>query len=86
MSAAPYEIVAALTRIAAFNTAAKRDRQALLLFFEKLARQPSLETEWTMIDRAGRTNFQIAVGRYLVTFWSDHAAREVRIVRPDKID
>lgn len=68
MSTAPYEVVATLSRISAFNAANKRDRKALLQFFDRLARQPSLASDWTLIDRAGRTNFQVAVGRYLVTY------------------
>jgi hypothetical protein len=83
---APYEVVAPFSRLAAFHSASKRERKSLLLFFDKLARQPSLETEWTLIDHTGRTNFQIAVGRFLVTYWPDHAVREIRIVRLELID
>lgn len=81
MSTAPYEVVGTLARISAFNAATKPDRKALLQFFEQLARQPSIESDWTLIERARRINFQVAVGRCLVTYWPDHAAREVRILR-----
>lgn len=44
-----------------------------------------MESDWTVEDSTGRTHYRLAVGRYLVTFWSDHAAREVRIVKLERI-
>ncbi len=86
MKSAPYDVVAPVSRLAIFHSAKRRERKALLDFFDRLARLPSTESEWVLIDQAGRTNFQTAVGRILVTYWADHAVREIRIVRLDRID
>jgi hypothetical protein len=82
----PYDVVMPISRTAAFYTAKKRERKALLDFFERLARDPFTETEWVVTDAAGRPNCRAAVGRFLVTFWADHAAREVRIVKIERVE
>ena len=67
--------------MAVFNGAGKRERKALLDFFDRLAATPFMESDWTIDDSTARTHYRLAVGHYLVTYWSDHAAREVRIVK-----
>ena len=64
----------------------KRERKALLAFFEHLAKHPFTESDWTVNDATGRSNFRAAVGRFLVTFWTDHAVREVRIVKIERVE
>lgn len=86
MKRGPYDVVAPISGLAVFHSAARRERKALLDFFDRLARLPATKSEWTLPDEAGRTNYQTAVGRILVTYWTDHAAREVRIVRLDRVD
>lgn len=71
--------------MAVFNGATKRERKALLDFFDRLATNPFMESDWTVEDSTGRIHYRLAVGRYLVTFWSDHAVREVRIVKLERI-
>ncbi len=83
---APYNVVIPVSKMATFHAARKRERTQLLECFDRLARNPALESEWQVNDSAGRKNFQIAAGRFLVTFWPDHAAREVRIVRLERLD
>ncbi len=68
-----------------FNGATKRERKSLLDFFDRLAANPFIESDWAVADSTGRTHDQFAVGRYLVTYWSDHAVREVRIVKLERI-
>lgn len=86
MKPAPYDVIAPLSRLTAFHGATRRERKALLDFFDRLARQPATTSEWTVVDQAGRTHYQTAVGCFLVTYWPDHAVREVRIVRLDRVD
>jgi hypothetical protein len=71
--------------MAVFNGATKRERKSLLDFFDRLAANPFIQSDWTADDSAGRTHCRLAVGRYLVTCWTDHAAREVRIVKLKRI-
>ena len=68
-----------------FNGATKRERKSLLDLFDRLATNPFTESVWTMDDTTGRTHCRIAVGRFLLTYWADHAAREVRIVKLERI-
>ena len=86
MKRSTYDVVAPLSRLAVFHAATRRERKLLLDFFDQLARSPATTSEWTLIDQAGRTNYQAAVGRFLITYWADHAVREVRIVRLDRVD
>jgi len=58
---AAYDVVAPLSRLAVFHTAKRRERKLLLDFFDQLARSPGTTSEWTLIDQAGRTNYQTAV-------------------------
>ena len=71
--------------MAVFNGATKRERKALLDCFGRLAGNPFMESDWTMDDSTGRTHYRLVIGRYLMTYWSDHAAREVRIVKLERI-
>lgn len=83
---APYDVVMPISRTATFYAAKKRERKALLDYFEHLARHPFTESDWTVKDATGRPNFRAAVGHFLVTFWTDHAVREVRIVKIERVD
>ncbi len=75
-----------VSRTATFYSAKKRERKALLDYFEQLARSPFTETDWVVTDETGRKNYRAAVGRFLVTFWTDHAVREVRIVKLERVE
>jgi len=81
-----YDVVAPVSRLTVFHSARRSERKALLDFFDRLARSPATTSEWAVLDQAGRTNYQTPVGRILVTYWADHAAQEVRIVRLDRVD
>lgn len=61
-----------------FVTEAEQDY--LLSYFRLLASQPHTEGEAWCIDDAGRKNFADTCGPFTVAHWTDHAAREVRIV------
>jgi len=71
--------------MAVFNGAGKRERKALLDFFDRLAANPFMESDWTVDDSTSRTHYRLVVARHLLTFWADHAAHEVRIVKLERI-
>ena len=83
---APYDVVMPFSRTATFYAAKKRERKALLDFFENLASHPFTESDWTVKDATGRPNFRTVVGRFLVTFRADHAVREVRILKIERVE
>ena len=84
--AANYDVVMPVSQVAAFQTAHKRERKALLRFFDRLAADPFMTTDWIVRDENSRDNYQIQVGAHLLTYWSDHAAKEVRITRLERIE
>jgi hypothetical protein len=83
---APYDVVMPVSKTAIFCGAKKRERKILLDCFERLARSPNTVSEWVVQDETGRSNYRLVAGRFLVTFWTDHAVREVRIVKLERID
>ena len=81
----PYDVAIAISKMAVFNAARKRERKALLDFFDRLAADPFQESDWTIEDSTGRTHYRALVGRHLVTWWADHAVREVRIAKLEPV-
>lgn len=81
----PYDVVMPISKMAVFHSASKRERKALLDFFDRLAANPFLESDWTIEDTSERTHFRHQVGRYLVTYWTDHTVREVKVVKLERI-
>ena len=44
----PYDVAIAISKMAVFNAARKRERKALLDFFDRLAAEPFQESDWTI--------------------------------------
>jgi hypothetical protein len=57
------------------------ERQRILAFLERLENDPSLPGDYTEFDQTGRPNQVLLLGPWAVTYWADHAVREVRVVR-----
>ncbi len=55
-------------------------RRQLLAVLEQLATDPFRSGALQQRDQAGRINEVALLGDWLVTFWVDHAAREIRVV------
>lgn len=66
------------------NTA-RRDRLRLLDWFDRVALTPGIRGAYQEIDATGRTLEILVGGDRLVTCWADHAVKELRIVRVEKI-
>ncbi len=67
---------AALTILAADED----DRRELLDVCDELTRSPGRRGAEQVIDEAGRANEVVYTARFRVTYWADHAAKEVRIM------
>lgn len=74
-----------ISKMAVFHSASKRERKILLDFFDRLAANPFGESDWTIEDVTGRTHYRSQVGKHLVTYWTDHAVREVKVVKLERI-
>lgn len=56
------------------------ERQESLAVCEALARSPSQRGAEQVIDDVGRTNEVIYTAHFRVTYWADHAMKELRIM------
>ncbi len=65
-------------------TLSTSERRALDRIFQFLAGHPHFTGDYQERDNDGRMNEVFLQGRFIVTFWTDHAVREVSIVRVEK--
>jgi hypothetical protein len=75
----PYEIVAPLTVYEALRSMSRADRRRIEEFVYRLTRQPSLPGDFEAPAEDGRTHQVKIVGDWLVSYWPDHAVREIRL-------
>lgn len=62
------------------ETLSRRDRRVLRDFFRYLANHPSTTPDQQFVDATDRTTRVNRHDRFVVTYWIDDAAREVRIL------
>lgn len=70
-------------RLAATKGAARR---RLLDIIDQVAAEPFRVGDLQQLDPDGRINEVVLLGDWLVTFWADHAVREVRVVALERAD
>lgn len=70
----------------AFAALPAKQRQKVLRFCGHLARFPKLAGDYRELGQTGRTYELKLIEELLVTWWVDHAEREVRIVRLERIE
>jgi hypothetical protein len=71
--------------VAVFSKSRGRARQDLIRGFEWLANNPYAKGENTAKHESGRPLELKRFGGWIITFWSDHANREVRVVEITKL-
>ena len=82
---APYRVL--ITReVLALAKPGWRERQRLMNFLETLADDPFQEGDFQEKDDDGRTVEVKILGQYAVTFWADHALKEVKVTKMVKAD
>jgi len=64
-----------------FQTARGAERQALIRAFEELRTHPTAEGDWQSRDDHGRDVEVGVFGKFLIHYWDDFLAKELRIVR-----
>ena len=69
-----------------FATVALRDRRKLAAILDRLKATPFRHGDLQERDASGRVNEVLVIGEWLVTYWPDHAARELRVVRVERIE
>lgn len=63
-----------------------KDRQTLAQLLRGLASNPFQPGDFEEADSVGRPVQIKLFGVFLVTFWPGHAAKEIRVVRVQKVD
>lgn len=76
----PYEIFLRDEAVRALGGVRARDRRLITAFIDSLAENPFAEGDYPMRDATQREIQIKIIGAFAVTFWSDHAVREVRII------
>jgi hypothetical protein len=61
------------------------DRQRLLNHFRRLVDDPGRQGDFQAKDEVGRSVQIAVVGKFLVTYWPDHPAHEIRIIDIERI-
>lgn len=74
-----YEIVAALTVYEALHDMRRLERRKVEDFLFRLTRQPSTRGEFEAPADDGRMHQVKIVGDWMVSYWPDHGAREIRL-------
>ena len=61
-------------------------RRRLLAVLDQVAAEPFRVGDLQQRDPAGRINEVVLIGDWLVTYWADHATREIRVVALELAD
>jgi mRNA-degrading endonuclease RelE of RelBE toxin-antitoxin system len=64
----------------------RNERDRILSFLEILTKNPECTGDYTERDDTGRLVQIKIVGGYAVTYWADHAVKEVKVTKIEKAD
>ena len=78
---APYTLVLHEEAARRLAIASRAEQKQLAVIIDDLKGSPFRQGDLQEPDAQQRVNEILLLGNWLVTFWVDHAAREVRIVR-----
>ncbi len=67
--------------ILSIRNVSKRDRQQILSFIDSLRIDPFQPGDYSETDHNGRMINLKIIGKYALTFWADHAVKEVKITK-----
>ena len=80
-----YQLVTTGTILRYLQTLRSAERLMLIDAFEKLASDPFLDGDYQEYDQDGRLVEVVLRGRFSLVFWADHAVKEFRIVRVNRL-
>ena len=75
----PYEIFLRSEAIKSLGEIRGTPRKAIAGFIDSLALDPSSTGDYTVEDATGRVICIKVLGTQAVTFWADHAVKEIKI-------
>lgn len=62
------------------------EQRRLLAILDEIKAAPFRAGDFKQRDETGRFNEVVLLGEWLVTFWSDHTTREIRIVNLERVE
>ena len=81
----PYQVLVSI-EVLRLEKPSRRDRDLVLNFLEALARDPYAKGDYEEQDEVGRTVQIRVMGHYALTYWADHAVREVKVMKIELAD
>lgn len=81
-----YEVFLRSEAIHALRMNRGKSRRQISAFIDSLAANPLSEGDYQVRDSSGREIQIKIISAYAITFWSDHPAREVKIIDIRKAD
>lgn len=81
----PYRVLVSID-VLRLEKPSRHDRGLVLSFLEGLARNPHAKGDYEEQDEVGRTVQIKVLGHYALTYWADHAVREVKVIKIELAD
>ena len=69
-----------------FATAARSEQRRMAVVLEQMKAAPMRRGDLQERDAQGRDNEILVVGDWVVTYWPDHATREICVVRLERVE
>jgi hypothetical protein len=62
------------------------DRDLMLSFLASLEKDPSRRGDYEELDEVGRPVQIKVLGKIAITYWTDHAVKEIKVTKVEKAD
>ncbi len=81
----PYRVMVSID-VLQLDRPSRRDRDLILSFLETLRKDPTKSGDYEEHDEEGRPVQIKVLGKFALTYWPDHAVREVKVTKVEKAD
>ena len=81
----PYKVLVTIEALQ-MKRPSRVERDRVLSFLESLANDPNRSGDYTERDEVGRSVQIKIVGDFALTYWADHAGKEVKVTKIEKAD
>ena len=81
----PYRVLVCI-EILQIQQPSRQERDLILRFLESLESRPSRKGDYEEMDAVGRPVQIKVIGKYALTYWADHAVKEVKVTRIELAD
>lgn len=82
----PYALVLSAAAAMKLAAASRSEQRKLAAILDAMKLSPFEKGDLRERDTQGRANEVLVVGDWLVTYWADHAVRELRIIRLERVE